>query len=529
MRFQSTMLSSFSLLLSLPLLCVGASASFFTAASVDPMQEYPILSPDEVSEQFPGALEQFELELQPLGSPEVKNYDAVAPEVWAQVDRFHHILFLFLVYYKAGIYGTDNSLREKWAEVQDRLYEDYFQDHEFHHPGRCIFQALGYPAYVDLYVICKASHSICEAKTAPLLGSMSFLARKMLQIWLRLFRILHLASGSPDPESESLVQAEINAIRDLTALCKEHYQEYLLARQQAALDVNTQAILQATLGSIRTFFNLDSNLDKFSPLVKSILKRSSDTGMPKSFHSMVKELGEILTDDFKLGIPIGEKLGAAWNSEYGSLLEEAAELAGWEDYLQLSSRAVDSKDKLLLWIAEEIERGIGFNIEGFDKTGVTPIDRLPCPWRDMSSEEPLPSGGQALVWLNDLSTMLLKLEINLLLAQSWLPKAQLCWMIVHCHYNSEASPFRNCIDFRNELKRLAKNFKNVQKDLQFFSNGSFELKERQQIRFQQKLEACQARFQEIGRKYNALILEFERLPQWVVFETRPKTLSLMQQ
>lgn len=532
MKFQSRLLRSLGLFL--PLLCAGVSGGSFNTVDVAPTQEYLALSPDEVYNQFPKALEQLDLVSQFLCGPDAPAHATMGRESWVKIENFHHILFIFLVYQKAGLGGANDSLWEQWVQVNSRHTARCSRVASHHHAqiARLLSIALGDPSSGPFYVTCEASHAIYEARVAPLLEAMSFLVRKRLELELRLQWILdvfpeHCRVHLSDATRQS-ISADIQAVDDLTSLIEQCHQEYLLTQQNAALDINSQAIIQAALDCVDTIFS------KF---------KMSETARMYLFESFCQismenapELLELARQTFakvplriKVGFPIGERLQAAYDHspDYRDRLKEIGELAGWLGYLQLPDEAMDFDAKLLPWLVENECAVTQLEFNFFVKTDHTPITDLVCPGRSMPRKS-FPSARQILNWLGSLSMMLQKLEDVLKRTRDCFSRAQMCWIFEYCFDGQCPSSLENYKRYYDELRMLAESFEEARKDQRFFSEESFKLEDEiQQAEFQHRVGNCHVEFERIARVYNALIIEFEHLPQCAVFETRPDHSRLM--
>jgi hypothetical protein len=233
-----------NLLQLLPSLWAGAPEGHDSALEEDMrlVDRYPILSPSDVYELFPKAIERLELESKDLFSENFNRGTEFSASLWAAMEDYHHVLFFVLVYEKAGLYGCDPLLHETWSDFGKRL-SNLAGSFSLNDPQRSLARlAIGNSNKGPFYVNCRARHAIGSDETARLLGIMSFLVRKLLQVWLRIRKIGTIAAdcprGKPLPPSKAeLVSAEIGAIEGLVQLCRDSHPEYQRERQQAALDL----------------------------------------------------------------------------------------------------------------------------------------------------------------------------------------------------------------------------------------------------------------------------------------------------
>ncbi len=526
-----------NLLQLLPSLWAGAPEGHDSVLGEDMrlVDRYPILSPFDVYELFPRAIERFELEAKYLFSENVNHGIEFSDALWAAMEDYHHVLFFVLVYEKAGLYGCDPLLHKTWSDFGKRL-SDLDGSFSFNDPQRFLARlAIGNNIKGPFYVNCRARHAIGSSETARLLEIMSFLVRKLIQVWLRIRKIGTIAADCPrgkllPPAKADLVSAELGAIESLVQACRDSHPEYQRERHQAALDFNTQAILTAVLSNLRgIFLDFDPydfprlcqlgepspNLASRAPNLKDLLDKALGKDSPR----------------LSLDIPVGERLQAVWNSPYRAQLIEIGTLVGWKEHAQSCDEGTglaavtDPGAEFLNWLAERECRVRNIRFKSFELIDPQ-VDRSVLFDKLIVVLDPSSSWEGILSVLQTLTLRLKALGTILDLAQDYLSQAQWRYFSEHCFGPSDwaadaLSGYGKDLYMVNFRLGEAKQF------LTDLSEASLNLDKEQRGEFLSSLGSLTAEFERAGRVHDQIVATLEQLPQWVPFIRKPRIYPLM--
>lgn len=538
MKLLSTFLGVAGPLLLLGTKVFGGCAEFLARETTEAL-EYRVPSPASIQEQLETAMNRLESESLYLLGEDVDIYAPISDELWAAIENFHRLSFTALVYAKVGLYGANRGLEEAWFNFIERfLYggASPIEDLELIHPRHTIIRATMIENGGLHYVECGASHSIGDERLRPLLSIMSVLVGKRLQAWLRSRRVAefirHSAQDNPSYTRNEVrfFSENVKAMRNTLRLCGSLQAEYELARQQAALSLNDQAILEVALQSFLcrlTNFWMDQM--GWSDFIYANYRIWDACGLKEQR----EELAFLDSPEFlRLKIPEEEKLRAVWKSQHHVHMKKPKWLR--TNSLQSPDCGIqpttekDPATALLEWWIQNKELARDLRFESFsDDTYALQGIRQWLGREDATA--PLKPTDSAIDRMDGLSAVLKQIERALASAESYLPHARQYLMSRHCFDSCRSRENnQNIRSFCDTLEAiLAPALQTFKASLKFFREACIVPDEGKREEFYNQLSNLQAKFDPFCQRYNAIVSEVELLPLWSIFPNRWGSLPLV--
>lgn len=258
--------------------------------------------------------------------------------LWMALEDFYQKLFIVRVYSLVGIGGSTAQLLGQWADLKRRLKLKGMFKGNLGHAQAFLHMAIGEPGLPR--VVTGLSHNLHSEQAAQLLHVMSHLVARITGAWSRLKELIYISNelGPFYTSFKPLTDKHLTSVKDALLLCVDRRQEYLAARRQAQLDLNTLTILDAALRDLDECFpgwsprmvdDTISNIARWEPYDADDIQ-----GPLREVFQLNRQVpvlrGSLRTTSlvnrrspFNLGSSPGERLCALWNSPHRAPLLEA--------------------------------------------------------------------------------------------------------------------------------------------------------------------------------------------------------------